>query len=73
MVGKSSLQEIAILAIVREISDYNLETGRYRPKSGVSRIIQESWQHWILSWKTKIHSWTSERSNPDRRANDHAT
>ena len=56
MVGKSSLQEIAILAIVREISDYNLETGRYRPKSGVSQIIQESWQHWILSWKTKIHS-----------------
>ena len=29
MVGKSSVQEIAILAIIREISDFNLETGRY--------------------------------------------
>ena len=28
MVGKSSLQEIATLAIIREISDSNLETGR---------------------------------------------
>ena len=43
MVGKSSLQEIATLAIIREISDSNLETGRYSPKSGVSRIIRESW------------------------------
>ena len=32
------------LAIMREISDSNLETGKYGPKSGVSRIIQESWQ-----------------------------
>ena len=47
MVGKSSLQEIATLAIIQEISDSNMETGRYGPKSGVSRIIQESWQHWI--------------------------
>ena len=39
---KSSLQEIATLAITREISDSNLETGRYGPKSGVSRIIRES-------------------------------
>ena len=46
MVGKSSLQEIATLAIIREISDSNLETGRYGPKSGVSWIIRESWQHW---------------------------
>ena len=45
MVGKSSLQEIATLAIIREISDSNLETGRYGPKSGVSRIIRESGQH----------------------------
>ena len=45
MVGKSSLQEIATLAIIREISDSNLETGRYSPKSGVSRISRESWQH----------------------------
>ena len=42
MVGKSSLQEIATLAIIPEISDSNLETGRYGPKSGVSRIIRES-------------------------------
>jgi len=42
MVGKSSLQVIAILAIIREISDSNPETGRYGPKSGVSRIIRES-------------------------------
>ena len=46
MVGKSSLQEIATLAIIGEMSDSNLETGRYGPKSGVCRIIQESWQHW---------------------------
>ena len=38
MVAKSSLQEIATLAIIREISDSNLETGRYGPKSLVSRI-----------------------------------
>ena len=42
MVGKSSLQEIAPLAIIRAISDSNLETRRYGPKSGVSRIIRES-------------------------------
>ena len=29
MVGKSSVQEIAILLIIWEISDSNLETGRY--------------------------------------------
>ena len=29
-------------AIIREISDSNLETGRNGLKSGVSRIIQES-------------------------------
>ena len=44
MVVKSSPQEIATLAIIREISDSNLETVRYGPKSGVSQIIQESWQ-----------------------------
>ena len=42
MVGKWSLQEIATLALIRELSDSNLETGRYGPKSGVSRIIRES-------------------------------
>ena len=45
MVGKSSLQEIATLAIIGEMSDSNLETGRYGPKSGISRIILESWKH----------------------------
>ena len=45
MVGKSILQEIATLAIIQEISDSNLETGRYGPKSGVSWIMRESWQH----------------------------
>ena len=35
MVGKLSLQEIATLAIIWEISDSNLETGRYSLKSGV--------------------------------------
>ena len=37
-----SLQEIATLVNILEISDSNLETGRYGPKPGVSRIIQES-------------------------------
>ena len=32
-------------AIIWEISYTNLETRRYGPKSGVSRIIQESLQH----------------------------
>ena len=36
MVRKSSLQEIATLVIIREISDSNLETERYSPKCGVS-------------------------------------
>ena len=43
-VGKSSLPEAATLAIIQEISDSNLETGRYGPKSGVFRVIWESWQ-----------------------------
>ena len=43
MVGKSSPQEIATLAIIREISDPNLETENYGPKSEVSWIIRESW------------------------------
>ena len=37
-----SLQEIATLVNILEISDSNLETGRYGPKPGVFRIIQES-------------------------------
>ena len=47
MVGKSSLQEIAPLAIIWEISDSHLENGRYGPNSGVSRIIRESWPHCV--------------------------
>ena len=35
-------------AIIQGISYSNLETGRYGPKSGVSRIIRESWQHCLL-------------------------
>ena len=31
--------------IFQEISDSNLETGKYGPKSGDSRIIWERWQH----------------------------
>ena len=38
----NSLQEIATLAIIWEISDSNLETMRYSLKSGVSWIIWES-------------------------------
>ena len=53
MVEKSSLQEIATLAIIWEISDSNLETGRYGPKSGVSRIIRESWQHYFHTITSK--------------------
>ena len=54
MIGKSSLQKVTALAIIWEISDSNLETGRYGPKSGVSPIIWESRQHcstrgWQLS------------------------
>ena len=45
MVRKSNVQEIAILTIIWEILDSNLETGRYGPKSGISRIILESWKH----------------------------
>ena len=48
MVGKSSVQEIATLAIIWEV-DSNLDTGRYSPKSGVFRIIRESWQHCHLA------------------------
>ena len=32
------------LAIIQEILDSNLETGKNGSKSGVSRIIWESWQ-----------------------------
>ena len=51
MVGKSILQEMATLVISRETSDSSLETGRCSPKSGVSQIIRESWQHCFL-WVT---------------------
>ena len=35
MDGKSTLQQISTLAIIREISDSDLEIGRYNLKSGV--------------------------------------
>ena len=41
-------------AIIREISDSNLETGRYGPKSGASRIIRESWLHSVIAKWTII-------------------
>ena len=58
IVGKSSLQEMATLAIILEISDSNLESGRYRPKSGVSGIIQESWQLYfcLRPWNMAVNS-----------------
>ena len=43
MVGKSSVQEIAILAIIREISDFNLETGRYGSNT-VQNLQSQVWQ-----------------------------
>ena len=42
--NSSPLKKWQTLAIIREISYSNLETGRYGQKSGVSQIIQESWQ-----------------------------
>ena len=44
IVRESNLQKMATLAIIREISDSNLETGRNSLKFEVSLIIQESWQ-----------------------------
>ena len=40
--------------IIQEISNSNLETGRYGPKSGLAQIIQESWQHCI---SLRPHGW----------------
>ena len=37
------------MAIIREISDSNLETGRNSSKSGVSQIMQESWKPCVYS------------------------
>ena len=48
------------LAIIQEIFDSNLETRRYGPVSGVSRIIWESWHHWLFvpTWKLSAIVWT---------------
>ena len=54
MVGKSSVQEIAVLAIIREISDSNLETGRYGPKFGVSSRLSGRVDSTAVSDKTFI-------------------
>ena len=43
-----------ILAIIQEISDSNLETRRWGSKSGVSRIIWESWQHSMLLFQGHV-------------------
>ena len=57
---KVKSKEITILVIIREISDSNLETGRYGSKSGVSQIIRESWQHWkiqrLITWLMNLFS-----------------
>ena len=54
MVGKSSLQEIATLAIIREISASNMETRKHGPKSGVPWIIRESWQQCLLDFEEEL-------------------
>ena len=45
IVGKWLYKKWQNSANFRRIWYSNLETGRYGPKSGVSRIIRESWQH----------------------------
>jgi len=64
MVGKLIPQEMATSAIIREISDSNLETGKYGPKSGVSQIIWGSLQHCCLwvSCGSHVTLFTEERS-----------
>ena len=54
MVRKSSLQQIATLALIREISDSNIETRKYGPKSGVSWIIRKSWQQCLLDFEEDL-------------------
>ena len=39
-------KKLQFSAIILEIWDCDLETGKNGSKSGFSRIIQESWQHW---------------------------
>ena len=58
IVGKSSLQEMATSVIILEISDSNLESGRYGPKSGVSGIIRERWQSYfcLRPWNMAVNS-----------------
>ena len=45
------------MAIIREISDSNLETGRNGSNSGVSRIIWESWQPCVYMQSNPVF-WT---------------
>ena len=53
IVRKSNLQEIwHTSAIIQEISDSNMETGRNSSKSGFFRIIQESWHPCITATQT---------------------
>ena len=55
-------------AIIREISDSNLDTGRNGLKSGVSRIIRESWRPCN---KFKINVWQMTRRSGESE-NRHA-
>ena len=57
MDGKSTLQQISTLAIIREISDSDLEIGRYNLKSGVwsPNYPGELTALWIITrfWETE--------------------
>ena len=46
--NSSLLKKWQTLVIIREISSSNLESKRYGPISGVSWLIQESWQHCVF-------------------------
>ena len=73
MVGKSSLQEIAILVIIREISDFYLETGRYGPNlesPGLSGRIDSTG---FCPEKPKSNAEQASEVILTRRANDDAT
>ena len=48
-------KEWQTLAIIREITDSILETGRNGSKPGVSRIIRESWQPCVWNTTVRIH------------------
>ena len=45
---------------IGDISYSNLGTGKYGPKSGVSWVIRDSWQHFVFDyvWNTCYFGWT---------------